>query len=174
MDQVKQILQTRDRCMVLSISIQDDATRMYYISAIEKHNKKLSAGDAGFDIFIPPSGERQFSPGGGALKVDFGIQCKARMILNMGVGFDTGFYMYPRSSLSKTQLRLANSVGIIDAGYRGNLIGVFDGIGTGSVEPGDRLLQICAPGLVPIVVMLVDEIDCDTERGTGGFGSTGR
>ena len=40
--------------------------------------------------------------------------------------FNTGYYMYPRSSLSKTKLRLANSVGIIDSGYRGNLIGMFD------------------------------------------------
>ena len=174
MDIVKQILQTRGQCMILRVCVQDDATRMYYISAIEKHNAKLSNGDAGFDIFVPPSGNRSFTSGGAALKIDFGIKCQAQMVLNTDMSFDTGFYIYPRSSLSKTRLRLANSVGIIDAGYRGNLIGVFDGIGDGVVQPGDRLLQICAPGLVPIVVLLADEINENTERGSGGFGSTGR
>jgi dUTPase len=45
------------------------------------------------------------------------------------------------------------------------------------VEKYDRLLQICAPGLVPIVVEIVntmEELGSQTERGTGGFGSTGR
>jgi dUTP pyrophosphatase len=96
--------------------------------------------------------------------------------------------MYPRSSLSKTQLRLANSTGIIDAGYRGHLIGMFDVV---NVQPNssddreadffgkkfDRYLQICAPGLVPILVEVVDskeELGDETERGEGGFGSTGR
>jgi dUTP pyrophosphatase len=97
--------------------------------------------------------------------------------------------MYPRSSLSKTKLRLANSVGIIDAGYRGNLIGMFDVVNIDEnvkqdknrkadyiAKVNDRLLQICAPGLVPIYVEIVDdicELGNETERGNGGFGSTG-
>jgi dUTP pyrophosphatase len=114
--------------------------------------------------------------------------------------FNTGYYMYPRSSLSKTKLRLANSVGIIDSGYRGNLIGMFDVVNiedrplsdsnTSSVQDpdtcaiadyfakvNDRLIQICAPGLVPIYVEVVETIEDlgnDTERGSGGFGSTGK
>ena len=44
-------------------------------------------------------------------------------------GKPTAYYLYPRSSMgSKTPLRLSNSVGIIDAGYRGNIIGVVDNI----------------------------------------------
>ena len=97
--------------------------------------------------------------------------------------------MYPRSSLSKTKLRLANSVGIIDAGYRGNLIGMFDITNIDELARGDknreadyvakeydRLVQICAPGLVPIYVEIVhdiSELSIETERGDGGFGSTG-
>jgi dUTP pyrophosphatase len=174
-DIVKKLLLTRDRCMLLRISTQDHDTRMSYAAAIEKHNGKLCTSDtldAGFDLFVPP-GDYPVAAGN-ALKVDFGVKCHAQMILDTGKRFNTGFYMYPRSSLSKTRLRLANSVGIIDAGYRGNLIGAFDGIGPGLVEPGDRLLQICAPGLVPIAVEFVDDIDENTERGSGGFGSTGR
>ena len=174
-DLIKKILLTRDRCMLLRISTRDHDTRMSYVAAIEKHNSKLVTSensDAGFDLFVPP-GEYPIVAGK-ALKIDFDVKCHAQMILDTGKRFNTGFYMYPRSSLSKTHVRLANSVGIIDAGYRGQLIGAFDGIGAGSVEPGERLLQICAPGLVPIAVELVDDIDENTERGSNGFGSSGR
>jgi dUTP pyrophosphatase len=121
------------------------------------------------------------------VKIDFQVKCKAKMVYcdPESMGYDctenpTGFYMYPRSSLSKTALRLANSVGIIDAGYRGNLIGMFDlvspvsGVGVDSYQ---RLVQICAPGLVPIYVEMVsslEELGTQTQRGEGGFGSTGK
>ena len=86
--------------------------------------------------------------------------------------------MYPRSSISKSNLRLANNVGIIDAGYRGHLIGMFDVIYTDgiTIEKFDRNLQICAPGLIPIIAELVtsmDDLGEKTLRGEGGFGSTG-
>jgi dUTP pyrophosphatase len=86
--------------------------------------------------------------------------------------------MHPRSSLSKTALRLANSTGIIDAGYRGPLIGMFDCIvNTCVIEKYTRLLQICAPNLMPIYVRIIDNIidlGPETSRGEGGFGSTGK
>jgi dUTP pyrophosphatase len=122
-------------------------------------------------------------------KIDFKIKCCAQMIkinntMNTDIvisSYKTGFYIYPRSSLSKTQLRLANNTGIIDAGYRGNLIGMFDVINNNNnnylVEPYTRLLQICAPSLEPIFVQLVNNIDdlgSSTLRNEGGFGSTGR
>jgi dUTP pyrophosphatase len=106
------------------------------------------------------------------------------MCADTGKSYNTGYYMHPRSSLSKTQLRLANSTGIVDAGYRGHLIGMFDVVNSppdrvseycGAIY--DRYLQICAPGLVPIIVEIVDyreELGEETARGGGGFGSTGR
>ena len=83
--------------------------------------------------------------------------------------------MYPRSSISKTPLRLANSTGIIDAGYRGHLMGMFDVIYVNetNINKYDRHLQICAPGLIPIVVDIVEDLGEETARGDGGFGSTG-
>jgi len=101
-----------------------------------------------------------------------------------------GFYLYPRSSISRTRMRLANSVGIIDAGYRGDLIAAVDTIGVfGStdiwnvwketlspIKKYDRYFQVCAPDLSPFIVHLVpNETDLGrpTARGTGGFGSTG-
>ncbi len=86
--------------------------------------------------------------------------------------------MHPRSSISKTPLRLANSTGIVDSGYRGPLIGMFDCLRPQYVvERFDRLIQVCAPGLMPIYVELVDRVEDlgeDTVRGEGGIGSTGR
>lgn len=101
-----------------------------------------------------------------------------------------GFYLYPRSSISKTRMRLANSVGIIDAGYRGDLIAAVDSIGVfGStdiwqiwketlspIKKYDRYFQVCAPDLSPFLVHIVDtehELSPPTARGQGGFGSTG-
>ena len=101
----------------------------------------------------------------------------------------SGYYMYPRSSISKTPLRLANSVGIIDSGYRGELMAKVDNINGCSCdcscdnEAGDsvdyvvgqhsRLFQVCAPDLSPFAsVEIVESLD-DTSRGAGGFGSTG-
>jgi dUTP pyrophosphatase len=88
-----------------------------------------------------------------------------------------GFYLYPRSSTgSKTSLRLSNSVGIIDSGYRGELIGVFDASNDETIIGGEtRLLQICSGDLTPFEVKLVYSIDDlnVTTRGSGGFGSTG-
>ena len=90
------------------------------------------------------------------------------------------FYIYPRSSISKTPLMLANHTGIIDSGYRGNLIGAFRCL---FLEPNQpyhiekytRLLQICHPSLCPIYVIIVSENELsNTERGTDGFGSTGK
>ena len=88
-----------------------------------------------------------------------------------------GYYLYPRSSTCvKTPLRLANSVGIIDSGYRGNIIAVFDNISSNksyATLKNQRLVQLCPPNLThPLIVSLVDSLD-DTMRGAGGFGSTG-
>jgi dUTPase len=101
-----------------------------------------------------------------------------------------GFYLYPRSSISKTRMRLANSVGIIDSGYRGDIIAAVDTIGLfGStdiwniwketlspIKKYDRYFQICSPNLSPFLVHIVEteeELGARTARGTGGFGSTG-
>jgi hypothetical protein len=203
-----------DRFMYLKIYIvNDNELKEKYIEHIYNHLAKLfnkvSEMDAGFDILSPkPSDDIEYQRYGGIRcfdnkwgetkspvnKVDFRVKCSAQMyILNKFrlsneqprfIKHNTGYYMYPRSSLSKTNLRLANSTGIIDSGYRGNLIGMFDLVHVNNhdklydylIEPYTRLLQICAPSLVPIYVELVDNEDdlgSRTSRGDGGFGSTG-
>ena len=132
--------------------------------------------DAGFDLFCP---EKILIAGRQTGKVDH--QVKAAMEFVNGDAHATpvpvGYYLYPRSSTgSKTPLRLANSVGIIDAGYRGHLIAMFDNWKDTAfqVDQGQRLVQICPPNLTyPVYVKLVaaEELGV-TERGEGGFGST--
>jgi dUTPase len=179
------------KIMLLSIFVdsEDKKLKQIYVDAANNHNKKIVEDpffyDAGFDLYLPLSfnslekGTRFFNSLDVPVnKVDFNVACACKMVTQTG-RYNTGFYMYPRSSISKTPLRLANNVGIIDAGYRGHLIGMFDLIYHPShkIEQFDRYLQICAPGLVPILAELVNstnDLGEETERGAGGFGSTGR
>ena len=86
-----------------------------------------------------------------------------------------GYYLYSRSSLSKTPLRLANSVGIIDSSYRGEIMAAVDNISEKDFEikQGQRLFQLCSPTLEPINYIITDNLS-ETKRGEGGFGSTGK
>ena len=197
-----------ERVMVLKLFVDSDDNDLKnkYFNAADSHNNKLETNpvhiDAGFDLFAPGNvgdelnvwGDelRFFGPGwtdrSPVNKLDLKVCCSAKMFNDSGKNFNTGYYMYPRSSLSKTQLRLANSTGIIDAGYRGHLMGMFDVVNIPKNEyenkeadyfgrKFERYLQICAPGLVPIVVQIVnsmEELGEETVRGAGGFGSTGR
>jgi dUTP pyrophosphatase len=88
---------------------------------------------------------------------------------------DSHFWLVPRSSIYKTGLMMANSIGVIDKSYRGELKApVWSMTGNTDVSVGDRLFQIVAPDMGWIRrVRLVDSLPI-TERGEGGFGSTGR
>ena len=70
---------------------------------------------------------------------------------------------------------MANSIGIIDAGYRGEIMAAVDNTGDKDymIVPGQRLFQIVHPTLYPFSVGVVDELT-ETDRGDGGFGSTGK
>jgi dUTP pyrophosphatase len=168
--------------MHLKIFIDSDDVelRNKYVEAINNRNLNILNNtnhiDAGFDLFIP---QEQTMTSSSINKLDYNIICSARIIKTSHLyGLNTGFYMYPRSSISKSKIRLANNVGIIDAGYRGHLIGMFDVIYDNEViiNKLDRHLQICAPGLIPIIVEIVETregLGEETIRGDGGFGSTG-
>lgn len=80
--------------------------------------------------------------------------------------------LFPRSSVSKTDLRLCNAVGVIDAGYRGEIMLKFDKQGEKHYNIGDRVGQLM---LVPIPsIQFVEVVNLpDSDRGAGGFGSTG-
>ena len=117
--------------------------------------------DCGLDI---PLGTEQRVPAKSkAFTIDLGINTQPEM----------GYMLIPRSSISKTPLRLANSVGIIDKSYRGKVMAKVDNISNSDfvLERGKSYFQIIAfNGLLPRYT-IVSDIN-DTERGSGGFGST--
>lgn len=171
--------------MVLKIFVDypKDDLKQKYIECAEKHNNKMINNefiDAGFDLFCP----NKIVTSDNSIKkvlMDSYLKCAATLHSDTGKVCNTGYYLHPRSSVSKTNFRLANSTGIIDAGYRGHVMAVFDILPNteygNTIESGDRLVQICAPSLIPIIVEIVDSEDdlgSKTSRGTGGFGSTGK
>ena len=176
----------------LTIYVDDEELYDKYSEAAKKQdeNIKKEFPDSGFDMYVP---ETIISKPQQIVKVVSNVVCDMRK-----KGKPSGFYVYPRSSISKTPLRLANQVGIIDSGYRGPLIGVFDNIcgnaecvpdyknkcliyedNTYRIEKHTRLLQICTPDLSEFKVKVVkvddiSELAKQTDRGAGGFGSTGK
>jgi dUTP pyrophosphatase len=89
------------------------------------------------------------------------------------------FKLHARSSIGKRYIRLANNVGIIDRGYRGEIGAIVDNLhqqNIEKIEKGQRLFQICMPDLEPFIVKFCGRDDSNlnqTQRGSGGFGSTG-
>ena len=131
-------------------------------------------GDSGFDLFTTK--DLNIEPGKICYVIDLEISCEGfRSKEEKEIG-NISYYLYPRSSMgSKTPLRLSNSVGIIDAGYRGTLKAIVDNIDRDNgvvIEKGTRLFQICSPTLEPITYEVVESLS-ETSRGTGGLGSTG-
>ena len=153
-----------------------------YLEAYNNIDASHFCYDAGFDLFCPES----LSVYGESFMLDHKIKCCMKVYSqNNVIEHNVGYYLYCRSSTgSKTPLRLANSVGIIDSGYRGNIKACFDynystkfenGF---KLEAGDRYTQICPPNLeYPMKVYIVKNIDDlgnNTLRQSGGFGSTGK
>ena len=83
----------------------------------------------------------------------------------------------PRSSICKTDAYITNSPGTIDAGYRGEVMVVFKNNHPENkeapYETGERIAQIKIQEVIPIEFVEVDELS-NTERGEGGYGSTGK
>ena len=82
--------------------------------------------------------------------------------------------LFPRSSVSKTCLSLANSVGVVDSGYRGEIMLKYRDTGEASsfYKTGDRVGQLIVMPYPQIELIEAGELS-STERGDGGFGSTG-
>jgi dUTP pyrophosphatase len=127
-------------------------------------SKSNYATDSGYDLFIPNS---MTLPPNSTTLVDLLVRCQLQSTQTHG------YYLYPRSSISKTPLRLANSVGIIDFNYRGSLKVAIDNRSSEpyEIKGGDRLFQLCMPDLRPFKVVL-GNVNKNTDRGEGGFGST--
>jgi dUTPase len=178
----------------LEILPLEGATDLY------KNTKDRSDDNAGYDMFVAEPCETQ------AGKVSLlNLGCKARMVKCYPdeIEQEVPYWLAPRSSIWKSGVTQANSIGIIDKSYRGILMGAVtpiykptgywsktsgssqsgsyvwmncDSVDTGNpiLEKGQRLFQILAPDMGHIKeVRLVDSLP-ETVRGAGGFGSTGK
>ena len=163
-----------------------EEVKEYYLNYNANHE-----GDAGIDLVLPKEYlVRPFEQ----VTFDFGIKCRMTHVDVKNETADSVSYtLHPRSSISKTPLMMKNSTGIIDSGYRGNIMAKVQNIPKvvysnnkddessilqilGDAEDykgkiNTRLFQICSPTLGTIVVKVVDSLD-ETSRGSGGFGST--
>ena len=162
---------TNNNSNTLLIKPENENVKSYY-----KNHSSYNKGDSGLDLFVPEDIEVKC---GETVFVDLQIKCELLDKENKNISY----YLYPRSSISKTPLILANSVGIIDAGYRGNIkaavkyIPSYDDIKSdeGSIyiiKKGTRLFQLCSPDLKELKFKLSNTLS-ETSRGEGGFGSTG-
>lgn len=150
-----------------------------------KNHTHFHPGDSGIDLFV-----HSVQDNGEQVVIDFGIQCemiREKTTVNLfGERFkkvktnNVSYMLFPRSSIVKTPFRMANSIGLIDAAYRGNIKAVVDIKIPVSRQPGvlpqigDRLFQIVAPNLHPIEKIEIVDTLSETSRGAGGFGSTGK
>ena len=126
-----------------------------------------SAQAAGYDLYAYLSVPVTIYPHS-TVKIDTGI----------AAAIPDGFFggIYARSGLATKQgLRPANATGIIDSDYRGNIIVALhnDTDKAQLVMPGERIAQLIIQPYLPVEFAEVDELD-KTERGEGGFGSTGK
>lgn len=144
--------------------VNESTKEMYSEKYLNKNN------DSGFDLYLPQ--DIKIAPNTHSIMIKLGIKAALYPTGSKSVGY----MLLPRSSTgSKTPLRLSNSVGIIDSGYRGELIACVDNL---SKEPffskkGSRLFQIvpfCGNGVGSVTFGKLNE----TLRSSGGFGSSGK
>lgn len=151
--------------------------RDMYAESTVAHNKNVMSNryaDSGFDLFCPATDGYKVPASAISHLLPMGVKCS----MESPTGEPLPFYVYPRSSTgSKSPLRLCNSVGIIDSGYRGEIMAVFDNVSNEpfALQHKQRLVQICSPDLSPFIVRMVSNETnlSNTSRAEGGLGSTG-
>lgn len=154
-----------------------------YAAQMEKVENQWAARkyyelDSGFDLFIPKCPDTEDG--------NWEVQANSTIFIPLGIklvkyaegwggeSISYPYFIFPRSSIWKKPLRLANSTGIIDAGYRGEIGVALDNISDEPfvIEYSTRLVQACNTNLSQFQVEFADSLD-ETARGEGGFGSTG-
>ena len=145
--------------MKLFIKPHNDTAWEFY-----KNHGHFHDGDAGLDLYVL---EDVIFKSGDTKLIKFGISCEPED--------GKAYYLIPRSSISKTPLRMSNSIGLIDGGYRGELMASCDNVKDYEyiVKKGERLFQLVACDSSNISYSLVEDLS-NSSRGFGGFGSTGK
>jgi dUTP pyrophosphatase len=139
-----------------------------YIKQMYENHGTYHNGDSGLDLFVVSD---TTIDAGKTEIVDLGIRCRLMSVENKYYSY----LMYARSSISKTPLRLANGVGLIDQGYLGSLKMALHntGITEYKIKKGERYVQLARPDLGAVEIEIVDNLG-ETSRKSGGFGSTGK
>ena len=139
-------------------ALNSEAKKMY------SNHGHFHEGDAGLDLYVLE--DIEFNPGETKL-IKLGISCEPED--------GKAYYLFPRSSISKTPLRMSNSIGLIDGGYRGEIMASCDNIKDFQfiAKKGERLFQLVATDSSSISYSMTDDLS-STSRGEGGFGSTGK
>jgi len=130
--------------------------------------------DAGYDLVAIDEGTFKWDDNHSILY----IQYRTGLSIEPPEGYHTE--IFPRSSISKTNLMLANSIGLIDEGYRGEILVRFKVIPADKLrtnvnryQAGDRIAQLVIRKTEKATFELVEELE-ETSRGNGGFGSSGK
>ena len=129
---------------------------------------QATAGSAGYDLYAALEAPVSI-PVGEIVRIPTGIAAAPDRK-------DVALFIMARSGLaSKHGINLANGVGLVDSDYRGEIaVGLVNLSGEDyTVQPGDRIAQLMVVPVVQPTVTLADELD-ETDRGSGGLGSTGR
>ena len=141
------------------------------IAELYSNHTHYNEGDSGLDLFAPTE---LLVKSGETKKLSFGISCE--LICEDGDRtYNVSYLMLPRSSIHRTNLRLANSIGLIDAFYRGHISCALDNIKDTDyiIKENTRLFQLVTPDLTPFhkVEVVKDFLQPKINRG-GGYGST--
>lgn len=150
-----------------------------------KMPERKTDGAAAFDVFCRLDKPVKIQASDGAVLIPLGFA------LELPPGYVA--YILPRSSTGlKTPLRIPNSIGVIDSDYRGEVHGIFSfdnskyqneydvfsvslyrvHPATWEINNGDRLCQMIIDKLPDVELVQAEELS-ETDRGSGGFGSTG-
>ena len=157
--------------MAINITTLDEDIIKFYNDQIILSNNP-SNKNSGFDLVVTT--DVIFTKNEYKKLVPLGIKCMPQ--------FNSGYYLYPRSSIYKSDFRMANCVGIIDMNYRGEIMAPIDCIKFNNdiedeiivLKKGTKLFQLCHPSLCPMKFIKCDESELDiTDRGKNGFGSSG-
>jgi dUTPase len=152
----------------------DSYVQWFGSTEVERDNE-----NAGVDVYCV---KKEYATNRSVTFLDLGV--KARMLKHSADDSTETchFWLAPRSSIWKSGVRQANSMGVIDRSYRGVLMGavISNHVGvcadTVQIEAGTRLFQVLAPDMgwiSKVVLKPLSELN-ETSRGEGGFGSTGK
>lgn len=147
----------------LSIVLLNTNAQLFYpVNNIEQINR----GDSGYDLYYCDD-TITIQP---FQTVMIGLGIMAELTLSDGVH---GYDLMPRSSIYKTPLQMANSIGLIDYGYRGEIKACVRNLSSKeyTIMPGTKLFQLVMPNRKPFAVKVVETLN-KTIRGEDGFGST--